>query len=377
MLQVLGAQVIVEGVEKHNPLNEGSILWITESRSPLGLIDEIFGPVKNPYYVVRYNSDSEVPAGIQVGTSISFVQEFANHVLNDNNLYKKGYDMSGENDEELSEELEFSDDEKEAEYRRKQKMEKRGMSDQKPNRKMNKKKIRNREGAFHNNSLSVHQNQFQNQISSPASESGNPSPCSPAGQGFIGGTDLVPQLQQMAQMAGYGPSFNGVWTNGMPYQQTQNVFPGGFQSSGGMPWIPQNNQQQHPNQIPMMNNMPFMQQFDPTQMALPNVGLASGQPNFFPGHTFAPWLGLMGQNGLNPMMGMGIPGQPPLNAGQPQMSGMGFPGQPGAQATNAGESFKSPRGPSQFNMGASSRGGRKPYRRGGGDGGGRGRGYSR
>ncbi|KAK2651024.1 hypothetical protein Ddye_018513 [Dipteronia dyeriana] len=91
-LQVLGAQVIVEGVEKHNPLNEGSVLWITESRSPLGLIDEVFGPVKNPYYMVRYNLDSEVPTGIHVGTSISFVQEFANHVLNDKNLYKKGYD---------------------------------------------------------------------------------------------------------------------------------------------------------------------------------------------------------------------------------------------------------------------------------------------
>ena len=56
-----------------------------------GIVDEIFGPVKNPYYVVRYNSDNEVPAGIQQGTLISFVAEFGNHVLNNDNLYKKGY----------------------------------------------------------------------------------------------------------------------------------------------------------------------------------------------------------------------------------------------------------------------------------------------
>jgi H/ACA ribonucleoprotein complex non-core subunit NAF1 len=39
---------------------------------------------------------------------ISFVPEFANHVLNDKNLYKKGYDASGEFDEELTKEAELS-----------------------------------------------------------------------------------------------------------------------------------------------------------------------------------------------------------------------------------------------------------------------------
>ncbi|KAJ6693333.1 hypothetical protein OIU85_004131 [Salix viminalis] len=118
VLSALGPQIIVQGVEKHNPLNEGSILWITEKRSPLGLVDEIFGPVENPFYVVRYNSESEVPAGIHDGTLISFVPEFANHVLNIKNLHKKGYDASGEHDEEVTDEAEFSDDEKEAEHKR-------------------------------------------------------------------------------------------------------------------------------------------------------------------------------------------------------------------------------------------------------------------
>ncbi|XP_043719325.1 H/ACA ribonucleoprotein complex non-core subunit NAF1-like isoform X2 [Telopea speciosissima] len=128
---IMGTKVIVEGLEKHNPLNEGSILWITETRLPLGLVDEIFGPVKNPYYVVRYNSDKEVPAGIRNDTPVSFVEDFANLVLNNNNLYKKGYDASGENDEEVSDEFEFFDDEKEAEFRKMLRMSKQGSNGRK------------------------------------------------------------------------------------------------------------------------------------------------------------------------------------------------------------------------------------------------------
>ncbi|MED6154941.1 hypothetical protein PIB30_001082 [Stylosanthes scabra] len=125
VVSVIGAKVVVEVVENHQPLNVGSILWISERQTPLGLIDEIFGPVKQPYYVVRYNSEDQVPEGIYHGALISFVPEFANVVLDsDADLFEKGYDASGENDEE------FSDDEKEAEYMRKLRMAKRGSSDQ-------------------------------------------------------------------------------------------------------------------------------------------------------------------------------------------------------------------------------------------------------
>ncbi|ONK78208.1 uncharacterized protein A4U43_C02F15660 [Asparagus officinalis] len=118
VVMILSNRVIVEGSEKHSSLNEGSILWITETRLPLGRIDEIFGPVKNPFYVVRYNSDDEVPQGISIGVAISFVVDFANHILNEKYLYENGYDASGIDDEEAADEVEFSDDEKEAEYKR-------------------------------------------------------------------------------------------------------------------------------------------------------------------------------------------------------------------------------------------------------------------
>jgi H/ACA ribonucleoprotein complex non-core subunit NAF1 len=114
----MGERVIVEGSVQHNPLNEGSILWITESRTPLGIVEELFGPVKNPYYLVRYNSVEEVPAGISAGTAISFVIEFADHILNVKELYTKGYDESGDHVEDDADDPAFSDDEKEAEYKR-------------------------------------------------------------------------------------------------------------------------------------------------------------------------------------------------------------------------------------------------------------------
>ncbi|KAK8952795.1 hypothetical protein KSP40_PGU005581 [Platanthera guangdongensis] len=129
ILSVMMNKVIVEGSVRHNPLDEGSVLWVTDTRSQLGLVDEIFGPVKNPFYVVRYNNEQEVPAGVEVGISVSFVAEFASQILNDKNLYKKGYDASGDNDEELDNDFDFSDDEKEAEFRRSLRLEKRQGND--------------------------------------------------------------------------------------------------------------------------------------------------------------------------------------------------------------------------------------------------------
>uniref|UniRef100_A0A0D9WIC2 H/ACA ribonucleoprotein complex non-core subunit NAF1 n=1 Tax=Leersia perrieri TaxID=77586 RepID=A0A0D9WIC2_9ORYZ len=146
---IMGERLIVEGSVQHNPLNEGSILWITESRTPLGIVDELFGPVKNPYYLVRYNSSEEVPAEISAGTAVSFVAEFADHILNMKELYAKGYDGSGENDEDQTD-LEFSDDEKEAEYKRSLKQAKRQTDRQHENKKTSgdKKRSQSRGAGF-------------------------------------------------------------------------------------------------------------------------------------------------------------------------------------------------------------------------------------
>ncbi|KAL3752319.1 hypothetical protein ACJRO7_013036 [Eucalyptus globulus] len=334
VLSILGAQVIVEGVEKHNPLNEGSILWITETRTPLGLVDEIFGPVKNPYYMVRYNSEAEVPVGIHQGTLISSVPEFASYVLNEKNLYKKGYDASGENDEELSEEAEFSDDEKEAEYRRMLRMAKRGtnMDDQRAeNRKNNKKKVRSRESNWKNGKPSPQQlparvappvsNQTQHQISprAPSLDYSNFTTSSAIQPGNMGGIGTNSPFPLMQPNSGSILPLHEAWVNGLPLQQPMGaIFANGIPN--GMPWPPRGSQ--FPFQMPLPNQMPFQQQFDLSQGLLPNMVLPMGQSNALrPG--LASWPNPMGQNDCNQMtVGIGAFGQsshPIFNAG-----GQGF-----------------------------------------------------
>lgn len=369
IVQIIGTQVIVEGIEKHNPLSDGSILWITESRSPLGMVDEIFGPVKNPYYMIRYNSESDIPSGIQQGTPISFVPEFANHVLNDCNIYKKGYDASGENDEEVTDEAEFSDDEKEAEYKRMLKMSKRGTNGPNlGNKKKERKKFNNRGGTQQQNSQPstpqsvegsqqppINQNQqlmFNNQIQQFTHDHGNSSRSFGTGQGFAGNPGLVPPFQA----PGFIPPSSRVWTNGMPFEQQSMGFPFGVPTNG-MPWLQQNQQLQQSYQMAFPNGMPFQQQFNPGQMLPPNVG---AQSNFGPGPGFAPWPGCLGQSGLN------------------QALGMGWQAQQSPMSMNVGEQPRphipmNTEVPRDFNQGVNRGRGRKPFHRASGRfGGGRG-----
>ncbi|KAF8409342.1 hypothetical protein HHK36_005417 [Tetracentron sinense] len=388
ILSIMGAKVIVEGVEKHNPLNEGSILWITKTRLPLGLVDEIFGPVKNPYYVVRYNSEKEVPDEISQGTPISFIVEFANHVLNDKNLYKKGYDASGDNDEEVSNETEFSDDEKEAEYKRMQKIAKRGPDDPKRGNRefIDRKNVRHRGGPSKNIRPPVspapvavgRSPQFINQLHTPSVATpfgcGNNSSYSfGTGQGNAGGASLVPPFSQL----GITPQqflvqSNGVCTNGMPCQHQQQqaaVFPNGF-SMSGMPYQQQNHHQ-HPHHMltSFQNGMPFQQQFNPCQGLLPDALLPCVQPNFFAGPTSMPWQGLVDQGHFKQApFGIGLQGPHmhlSLNVGRGVLSN-------GLREERSGEmlpptaSIGNVEVPQQFNQGDSSTHGSKPYRRGGG-----------
>ncbi|XP_043722659.1 uncharacterized protein LOC122669850 isoform X2 [Telopea speciosissima] len=374
---IMGTKIVVEGLENHNPLNEGSILWITEARLPLGLVDEIFGPVKNPYYVVRYNSDTEIPAGIHEGTSVSFVEAFANHVLNDQNLYKKGYDASGENDEELSDEGEFSDDEKEAEYRRMQRIAKRGIDDrQLGNRDFVDRKKAPQKGEFrkkihpsapppacgsrprgipnqcHTNTPSVIApvgfgsrprgipTQCHTHTPSVAAPVGcGGCACSHStGPGIASMSTNVPSVSQVGQATYCTPQHlfalnNGVWTNGMqslqqPQQQQQQhaVFPNinGLPSQQQNVSLPggQHFQYPHPFFMNLPNGMPIQQQqqFDPTQMLLPSMALPYGQPNFSTRPASTPWTGFVGQPGFSQAT-----------------FGMGFQGQLGHSSMNSGE----------------------------------------
>ncbi|KAK4420482.1 hypothetical protein Salat_1998600 [Sesamum alatum] len=384
ILSIIGTQVIVEGVEKHNPLNEGSILWITESRSPLGIVDEIFGPVKNPYYIVRYNSESEVPAGIEQGTLISFVAEFANHVLNDKSLYQKGYDASGENDEELFDEVEFSDDEKEAEYKRMLKTKKRGTEESKPGTKRkDKRKLKNQNKNWSRNQDPAKQaplgggnlpvNEGQN-VAPPAATSLNQenySSSSGLRQDLAGPQATIPPFPQRAQAPGFCPP-NGIWSNGFPLQQQQSGLANGLPPNG-MLWM-QQNQPYQLYQTPLQTGMAFQQQMS-TIPGLPlNFNALGGQANFGGGPAMGPWPTSLDQNMLNSLQfGMGFQPQnaslPPNGGGEQAVPSQGSQNNHNVQPppANLGQ-------PPSFNQGRG--GGRGGHHRGRGRGrfgGGRGR----
>ncbi|XP_068303385.1 H/ACA ribonucleoprotein complex non-core subunit NAF1-like [Pyrus communis] len=392
VLSVLGTQVIVEGVEKHNPLNEGSILWVTESRSPLGLIDEIFGPVIQPYYVVRYNSESEIPSGIQTGILVSFVPEFADHVLNNKDVYRKGYDASGANDEEISDEAEFSDDEKEAEYRRMQKMSKRGMKDQNVgNKKNNRKWGKNKPGPWKNGQPSTQQTPMD-AVKQPPNQHHHPfSPGVPSSaavsQKLVSRTGLVPPFPAPTQVAGINTTSNGGWANGVPFQPQNTSFPNGFPNNS-FPSLLQYNPQ-YPYQMSVPNRMPFYQQA--------GAVLPGQQLNAFAGLAYSQEM--MGQHGFNQTaFGLGLQGQPipgqQFNAfAEPRVGqlgfnqntfGMGLQGQPSHPIFNADQGMPSnglhseqnhnlPQSVAnagnvdsqQCNQGAPSNHGRRPSHRGG------------
>ncbi|XP_073122252.1 uncharacterized protein [Henckelia pumila] len=302
ILSIIGAQVIVEGIEKHDPLDEGSILWITESRSPLGIIDEIFGPVKNPYYVVRFNSEREIPPNIQQGTSISFVSEFANHVLHDKSLYQKGYDASGENDEELSDELEFSDDEKEAEYKKMLKMKKRGTSESKPGTKWKDERLfKNQPRNWKSNqNPSAKTPNFSDNLQ--ITESLNNGSSHGLGLAFPPNQAIYHPLPVHTPMPGFCAP-NGNWGNGFLCQQPLNVgdLSGVPAATNFMQWMQQN---QPPFQLHQIQNS--------TIPELPfNFSSSVNQPNFGGVPAFTSWLGFPNQNVFN-QSSTGMGSQNPL-----------------------------------------------------------------
>eukprot|EP00873_Tetraselmis_striata_P006755 jgi/Tetstr1/427019/TSEL_017224.t1 len=120
---MLEGQIVVQAPPDTKPLDEGSVLVLPD-RTPVGRIEEIFGPVQQPFYILRYAGTSpEPPPGLKVGAELSAAVTHSTHVMPEK-LYVKGYDNSGRDDEE-TEQVDFSDDEKEAEYKKGLKQKKR------------------------------------------------------------------------------------------------------------------------------------------------------------------------------------------------------------------------------------------------------------
>ncbi|KAK3337825.1 Gar1/Naf1 RNA binding region-domain-containing protein [Neurospora tetraspora] len=108
-------------------LDLGSVLC-KEDRTVIGALAEIIGNVKSPLYTCAFANQDEIKElGLEVGTPIFYSVEHANYVFTQELKKQKGTDASNLHDEEVgADEMEFSDDEKEAEYKKQLKMKKRG-----------------------------------------------------------------------------------------------------------------------------------------------------------------------------------------------------------------------------------------------------------
>jgi H/ACA ribonucleoprotein complex non-core subunit NAF1 len=112
-------------------LESGSLLCL-EDRSVIGVVAETLGRVQEPLYVVRFTSPPDIAAaGLEKGTKVYYPESHATFVFTAALKAYKGSDASNLHDEEVGdEEIEFSDDEKEMEHKRRvkaKKLEKRGI----------------------------------------------------------------------------------------------------------------------------------------------------------------------------------------------------------------------------------------------------------
>ncbi|KAI9307634.1 Gar1/Naf1 RNA binding region-domain-containing protein [Cunninghamella echinulata] len=127
VLNIIDKAIIIQSyIDPKNVLNMESLLCF-EDRSMLGEIFETFGPIARPFYSVRFNSKAEMP-NAPIGTKVFWVPSYAKSQTVQVEVLKliKGSDASNEYDEEIDEnEMEFSDDEKELEYRQMRKRVKR------------------------------------------------------------------------------------------------------------------------------------------------------------------------------------------------------------------------------------------------------------
>lgn len=114
---VQGPVIVVKGSLDGDPLRNGTVLC-TEDREVIGIVDELFGPVNMPHYILRRVKKLDVKEGTRV-----FSVERTRVVLDARTRLmlqqERGSDASNVDDEEVQNK-EFSDDETERQHKRKQ-----------------------------------------------------------------------------------------------------------------------------------------------------------------------------------------------------------------------------------------------------------------
>lgn len=105
---------------EYRVLESGAVLCLAD-RSVIGVVSETIGRVQQPFYSVLFTNAAEIKeAGLEIGTKVFYSEQHSTYVFTQALKAFKGSDASNLHDEEVGdEEMEFSDDEAEAEHKRK------------------------------------------------------------------------------------------------------------------------------------------------------------------------------------------------------------------------------------------------------------------
>lgn len=72
--------VRLQGPKSSRAVDEGSVLCLDE-RKPLGRVEEVFGPVEEPLYALRYACGGTLPAEVAPGAAVVSVQRLSTYIL--------------------------------------------------------------------------------------------------------------------------------------------------------------------------------------------------------------------------------------------------------------------------------------------------------
>lgn len=116
VFQIVDKLVVIEALKNTPVLDLDSVLFF-EDGQPLGQIFDVFGPVTEPYYCVRFNSDEHIKEKNIVKDQIVYCApktEYTSYVFVNQLLKMKGSDASWRhNNEPPVSQLDYSDDEEE------------------------------------------------------------------------------------------------------------------------------------------------------------------------------------------------------------------------------------------------------------------------
>jgi H/ACA ribonucleoprotein complex non-core subunit NAF1 len=117
---------------EYQVLESNSLLCLAD-RSVVGVVAEPLGRVEQPMYTIRFTNDDAIKeAGLfERGTKVFYVLQHSTFVFTQPLKAVKGSDASNFHDEEVGDdEMEFSDDEAEAEHKKQLKMKRQGRRDE-------------------------------------------------------------------------------------------------------------------------------------------------------------------------------------------------------------------------------------------------------